>query len=90
MKCYLLSYANSLGSREEVKTALNTMGGVTSWRFDMPNAFYVRSEKSAGELARLLRAARGNRGRFFFTELVAGQYLGWLPPDTWKFIKNQP
>jgi hypothetical protein len=56
----------------------------------MPNSFYVRSEKTSAELARLLRAARGDRGRFVFTELVSGQHFGWLPPETWKFIKNKP
>lgn len=89
MNTYLLVYANSLGSREEVKNALNTMGGVRGWRFDMPNSFYIRSEKTAEELGRLLRVARGDKGRFIITELVEAEHYGWLPADTWKFIKNK-
>ena len=89
MKTYLLSYANSLGTREEIKAAFITMGGVKSWRFDMSNAFYIRSEKNAYELAKILRLARGDKGRFILTELVDGKFSGWLPPDTWKFIKEK-
>jgi len=89
MKTYLLSYANSLGTREEIKAAFLTTGAVKNWRFDMPNAFYLRSDKNAEELSRLLRLARGDKGRFIITELVGDNYFGWLPPDTWKFIRNE-
>ena len=88
MKAYLLSYANTLGTRDEVKLAIHTMGGVKSWRFDMPNSFYILSEQSAGELTRLLRAARGNKGRFLIVE-IGSNSSGWLPPDAWKFLKRK-
>ncbi len=87
MKAYLLSYANSLGTREEVKAAIHTMGGVKTWRYDMPNSFYILSDKTAEELGRLLRAARGDKGRFIMVEIGANKF-GWLPPDAWRFLKR--
>ena len=38
---YLFIYSDSLGNREEVKDILNDIPDVLSWRYDMPNSFYI-------------------------------------------------
>lgn len=86
MNKYLMVYSDNLGSREQIKEALNEIPEVVHWRFDMPNSFYISSESSAEELMSKIRALRGGRGRCLMVKM--DQYYGWLPVKTWEFIKK--
>ena len=86
MNKYLLVYADSLGSREQVKEVLNGMSEVAHWRFDMPNSFYIYSDSTARELLDKIRAMRGGQGRCVIVKM--DQYYGWLPNTTWDFFKK--
>ena len=86
MNKYLLVYADSLGSREQVKEVLNGMPEVVHWRFDMPNSFYLYSDSTARELLDKIRAMRGGQGRCVIVKM--DQYYGWLPNTTWDFFKK--
>lgn len=49
-RAYLFLYDGVVGNREEMKAVLNRMSRVITWRFDIPNCFYVISQNSAQEL----------------------------------------
>jgi hypothetical protein len=85
----MLVYSETLGSRAQVKAALNTIPEVLTWRYDLPNAFYFVTEHEPSRVSEALRTACGGKGRFLLTELVDGQYWGWLPAESWYFIKNK-
>ena len=40
---YLLIYNDEVGTREEIKDILNRMQMIETWRYDMPNMFYIIS-----------------------------------------------
>ena len=84
-KAYLLVYSDSLGSRSKVKECLNSIEIIATWRYDMPNCFYLISEFSASELSKSIRKELG-RGRFLITE-ISDNRQGWLPSKTWHLIK---
>ena len=88
-KIYLLVYSDSLGSREAIKKCLSSLESVVTWRYDMPNSFYIISEESANVISHQIREYLGfNKGRFLVTEIPENRQ-GWLPKPTWYFIKNK-
>lgn len=85
---YIFVYSNSFGDREAVKSILNSIPAVQNWRYDLPNTFYIVSDKTANELATLIMAKRPNK-RFIIAEISKGNRQGWLPKDTWNFLNNK-
>lgn len=85
-RSYLLVYNNQLGTRDQVKEALNHSPIIT-WRYDMPNSFYLISESSAREIAGYLKDKLGS-GRFIVSE-IENNYWGFGSKETWHLIKNK-
>jgi hypothetical protein len=93
-KAFILVYADSLGTRAQVKAIVDKEPLINTWRYDMPHCFYLVSESNSHELAKAIRSAAGDKGRFVVIELPEfpadrEQIWGWLPPDTWYFLKEK-
>ena len=86
-KTYLLAYSDDVGTRDQLKNALNEMPSVITWRYDMTNAFYIISEEMADTISTELRDRLPN-GRFLVTELGDNRQ-GWLTKDSWHLIRNK-
>ncbi len=86
-KVYLLAYSDALGTREQVKDALNSMSIIETWRYDIPNMFYLVSESAASDISDAIYTALGS-GRFVISEIGAN-YSGRGVKDTWYFIRNK-
>jgi len=87
-KVYLLAFSDDFGSREDIKTCIESMPSVEIWRYDMTNAFYLVSEKSANELSNELKSKTKSDGRFVITEF-SENLQGWLTEESWYLIKNK-
>ena len=87
-RAYLFLYDGGVGTREEVKSALNKMQRVQTWRYDMPNCFYVISEHSAQNLYDEFVSHNGEKGRFMFIEASTNRQ-GQMLPDTWFLLTNK-
>lgn len=86
-KAYIFVYSNNLGTRESIKNTIDSMKEIIDWRYDLPNSFYLISEKSATDLANQIRAILGDK-RFIITEISSNKQ-GWLQPTTWHFINKK-
>ena len=86
-KVYLLVYSNACGSRDQIKAWAGTKPLVKTWRYDLPNAFYIVSDASANDLMQSLMNFIGRKGRFIITEIGSNRN-GLLPTDTWEFFKK--
>ena len=86
-KSYILIYNDSVGSRKQVKEWANTSALVITWRFDLPNCFYLISQNSSEELGNSLREKMGS-GRFLITETNDNRY-GWLPQESWYLMRHR-
>jgi hypothetical protein len=86
-KAYLLIYSGASITREQVKNWANSETAVITWRYDLPNSFYLISEKSAQELSNSLMNRIG-KARFLITEVSANRQ-GYLPKDTWYLFRNK-
>ena len=86
MNKYLLAYDNNLGTRQQIKDVLNAMMEVRHWRYDMPNSFYIYSDANYTELLNKIRTLCGSKGRCILVKMDT--YSGWLPKDTWTFLKR--
>ncbi|MEA3258425.1 MAG: hypothetical protein U9Q93_00060 [Pseudomonadota bacterium] len=84
-RAYLFLYDGVVGNREEMKAVLNRMSRVITWRFDIPNCFYVISQNSAQELYDEFISHNGTKGRFMFIEPTANRQ-GQMLPDTWHLL----
>jgi hypothetical protein len=89
MYTYLLSFSNSLGTQEQVKVCLESFSNQLIWRYDMPNAFYIVSDRSAREISEYIRGYFKNKGLFIMTEIVPLNCWGWLTDDSWYLIVNK-
>jgi len=87
-KCYLLVHSSKVASQEQMKTVLNSISEVRTWRTDIANCFYVVSETDAKTLGNLIREKAGQSGRFIISEIPENRY-GWLTKKSWYFIKNK-
>ena len=83
---YLFVYSDRTGDRESMKNMLNSIPEIVNWRYDMPNSFYLQTEKSAQELTDIfVRKLNKNDKRFLISEITNNRQ-GYLPGDTWKFL----
>ena len=87
-KSYVFVYSDTVGTREEVKNVLNKMSLVDTWRYDMPNAFYIISSASAQQIAKQFESINGTKGRFIVLEHTRNSQ-GRLPKDTWFLLNNK-
>ena len=87
MKAYLLVYSNGLGTVEQVKECLDSIHGL-QWRKELPNSFYLLSERSALEISRLIRKCRPGTAAFLVSEITPNKN-GWLVRDSWDFINQK-
>jgi len=87
-KAYLFIYDSNVGTREELKSVLNRMQRVSTWRFDVPSCFYVISEYSAQQLYDEFVSLNGTKGRFMFIE-ASDNRQGQMLPETWYLLTNK-
>jgi hypothetical protein len=87
-KVYLMVYGDTTGTRETIKTWANESALVLTWRIDMPHSIYLVSESTASELSADLAKKTNNSRRFLIVE-ISDNRQGWLPTDTWYFLKNK-
>ena len=87
-KAHLMVYSDTLGTREEVTDFVKNTKEIKIWRYDMPNSFYLISDKLPADLSTLVRNHFGEKGRFLITE-VSDNCNGWLPPEAWYLLNNK-
>lgn len=87
-KSYIFVYNDIVGTREKVKNILDQMSYVATWRFDMPNVFYIISDQTAGELATQFESLNGTNGYFIFQEHTPNSQ-GRLTGDSWYLLNNK-
>ncbi len=87
-KAYVFLYSDGTGGRETVRAWANQEPGLIHWRYDMPHAFYLISEKSAAELSESFSSFSGRKGRFLIAEITDNRQ-GLLPKETWYLLRNK-
>ncbi|OPG73052.1 hypothetical protein B1219_08175 [Pseudomonas ogarae] len=87
-KVYLFIYNDEVGTRQEIKTIINEMSTVITWRFDIPHCFYIVSENTAIEIYEEFSVANGQKGRFMFVECTDNRQ-GLMLKDTWYFLNKK-
>lgn len=87
-RSYLFIYNDDVGTIEQVKEYLNKMPKIMSWRYDMPNMFYLISEYSADEINKEFESIVGTNGRYIFAE-YNGNAQGRLTKETWFLLNNK-
>jgi hypothetical protein len=91
-KAYLLTFSGTIGSQEQIAALLNLMGNiVTTWRYDLPHAFYLISPYDAKTIAEslydLLPIKSKPSARLIVTE-ISGNSWGWLTKESWDVIRS--
>ena len=88
-RVYFLIYNDDLGTRSQIKRFLDAQETIDDWRYDIPGLFYLISELTADELCQLIRNGlkQEESGARFIVSEVSRNRQGWLPRDTWKFLR---
>ena len=85
---YIFVYSDGVGTREEVKAVLNKIPEIITWRYDMPNTFYVISESPAHVISEKFHSINGDKGTWIFSE-VTDNKQGWLTETTWYLLNHK-
>lgn len=85
-RTYLFVYADSLGSRDVVKTIIDSIPQIVDWLYDIPNCFYLKSTCSANELVDLVKAKTQVKDPVFFITEITTNRQGYLTKDVWNFL----
>lgn len=87
-RVYLFVYSDLMGDRDTMRGLVDSIPQILDWCYDIPNSFYIISERSANELSDLIRSNySGTHIRFIITE-ISNNRQGYLPKKTWEFIKS--
>jgi hypothetical protein len=87
-KAYVLIYNDTVGTREEIKEWADKSPHVQTWRYDLPNCFYLISDASAQEVDEDFENYFGKKGRYLILEATANRQ-GLLPMDTWYLLTHK-
>ena len=91
MRYYLLAYGRDLGTRDQIKSCLDALPEVNSWRSEMPYTFFIQSESDAESLGKAIIKCVQPSGnpRMLITEIgrTSGTSWGWL--SSWKFLNRE-
>ena len=86
-RVFLLTYSNTLGTREEIKKMIESNELIITWRYDLPNCFYIVSEESAKRIAESIRKLIPNG--YFIVTRADDEYWGWNNQETWYLFDNK-
>ena len=87
-RAYILIYNEEVGTRDQVKSYLDSLPEILNWRTELPNSFLVISESDANDIATLMRRFTHDKGRFFVCEIPANNQ-GWLTKKMWRMINEK-
>ncbi len=87
MYTYVLIYDNEMADREAMKSHLDAMPEILSWRYDAPNSFFVYSNDTANDLTTSLANLLPEYKCFLFVEISSNRQ-GYLRKETWNFINQ--
>lgn len=88
MKAYIFSYNNhnEITDKELDSILKNIFSAIGDFKKDMEFSFFLSSNRSAQFIAdKIINEIP--QLRFFITE-ISNNRQGWLPQQTWKFIKE--
>lgn len=87
MYTYIFIYDNETAEREVMKSYLDEIPEVLSWRYDTPNSFFIYSNETANQLTTILANRLPGHKCFLFVEISSNRQ-GYLKKETWNFINQ--
>jgi hypothetical protein len=88
-KAYALIYGSTLGTMEDVKKWATASSVVVTWRYELPNCFWLISENSAQEIHDDISKAFPSKSRRYIVTEIDDNRQGMLTPEGWYLLKNK-
>jgi hypothetical protein len=74
-------------TRDEVIEYLDTLEGVETWFYSMPNSIFIVGSVPARKLSSLI-VKRFGEHRHFVTLVSKKARAGWMPKEHWKHLPS--
>ena len=87
MTPYLLSFDETMVTRQQVLDHLNTLPQVLNWYALLPGSILLVSRSPSSELCAFINHQFPTTF-IIITEIPRGNNDGWLPQAAWDFINN--
>ena len=87
-RSYVFVYSDEVGTREQVREFLHNLAMIETWRFELPNTFFLVSEANANEIADKILRFTGKKGSFLITEYSPNSQ-GWLVQRSWTVLNKK-
>lgn len=88
IKLYIFNYSDTAGTREQVKAWIENESKISSWRYDLPNSFYLLSKASSSDLSASFNKYNGKKGRHLIAEITDNRQ-GLLTSKSWAFMRRK-
>lgn len=85
MAIFLL-VVSPLCDNDTIRSVLNEIDDVMSWRKEMQHCFFLKSDKSAVYLQNKIRE-KITAYRFFITEVSSDNRAGYMTAGSWAYLK---
>ena len=86
---YIFAYGRNLGSYDEIKTFLDKSKIIETWRHELPNIFFIVSEKGAEEISNHIRRRFKNRDLMHLVLEYTDNSEGWLSERSWHMLAKK-
>lgn len=88
-RAYIVVFASSYATREQVQACLDSINEVTFWYACLPQCVFFTSNLSAVELSSRFDAYFRSQNRRIYCIIEINQNRqGWLPRDAWYLMAN--
>ena len=88
-RSYIFAYGQKLGSYKEIKTYLDKSKIIETWRHELPNIFFIVSEKSAEEISDRIRRRFKSRDLMHLVMEYTDNSQGWLSERSWHMLDKK-
>jgi hypothetical protein len=82
---YLYVFTSNNFDQNDVGSFLDTLEGIETWFYSMPNSVFIVGSVPARTLSKKLRERFGQH-RHFVTLISKTARDGWLPKDHWPYF----
>ncbi len=88
-RSYIFAYGPKLGGYDEIKAFLNGSNIIETWRYELPNIFFIVSNKNAEEISDHIRRRFKERDLMHLVAEYTDNSQGWLSNRAWHMLDKK-
>lgn len=89
-KSYVFIYNAELGSREEIRSFISNCAIIDTWRFELPQTFFIVSKNDSSDICARIREHFGEeKGGYLVIEYSESNAEGMMLERSWDLLSDK-